>query len=153
MKKDSIYLDTSIPSAYLDERLAARRALTQNFWAHVLPKYDVYISDVTNTELLQTPNPETQKKLLELVAPFKVLPLGGEAEALAETFIEDGLIDEEKPHDANHLAVAVVEEMTMLVSWNFVDMVSAHTKRLLPMLCAKHGYTHQLIIVSPLEFS
>lgn len=46
MKKDSLYLDTSVPSAYYDARVKGRMEATQRFWYEVLPSYHPYISEI-----------------------------------------------------------------------------------------------------------
>jgi len=54
MKKESLYLDTSVPSAYYDKRAKERQEATIKFWKEVLPAYKVYISEVTVEELNNT---------------------------------------------------------------------------------------------------
>lgn len=45
--KEKIYIDTSIPSAYFDEREEKRRMITQKWWKEILfNKYEVYISEL-----------------------------------------------------------------------------------------------------------
>ncbi len=46
MKKYSLYLDTSVPSAYFDERAKDRKNATIKFWKEVLPHYRVYVSEI-----------------------------------------------------------------------------------------------------------
>ena len=72
MKKWSLYLDTSVPSAYFDERAKERKEATIRFWKEVLPDYQVYISDVTVKELDATKDESLRKKLRRLVKEFKI---------------------------------------------------------------------------------
>jgi len=44
MKRESLHLDTSVPSAYYDERAKERKEATIRFWKRVLPGYKIYIS-------------------------------------------------------------------------------------------------------------
>lgn len=48
MKKETLYLDTSVPSAYYDERAKERQDATIKFWKEVLPNYQGYISEIRN---------------------------------------------------------------------------------------------------------
>jgi hypothetical protein len=36
MTKPKVYLDTSVPSAYFDERAPDRQRLTQRFWVEIV---------------------------------------------------------------------------------------------------------------------
>ena len=54
MKRESIYLDTSVPSAFYDKRSVVRQEATIKFWNDKLPLYDIHISDLTIEELKNT---------------------------------------------------------------------------------------------------
>ena len=43
MKKESLYLDTSVPSAYYDARAKERQEATIKFWKEIVPHYGVYV--------------------------------------------------------------------------------------------------------------
>lgn len=150
--KERLYLDTTVPSAWLDDRVPDRRDQTRQFWEKALPRYNVFVSEITLREILRTPNLDRRERLRELVEPFGVLDLSDAAEGLAQTFIDDGLLNAKKEEDVLHLAIAVVNGMDILASWNYDDMVNIRVKKLLPMLSVKHGYFHQLMILTPKEF-
>jgi predicted nucleic acid-binding protein len=63
--KLKIYLDTSIVSAYFDERNPERCELTQSFFA-ILDMYDIFISDITLDEINQTPDIILREKMLSI---------------------------------------------------------------------------------------
>lgn len=50
MKRDKLYLDTSVVSAYFDGNNPERQKITVKFWKKVLPKYHVFISEITVEE-------------------------------------------------------------------------------------------------------
>ena len=54
MKKETLYLDTSVISAYYDERAKERRAATIAFLENVIPGYKVFVSEITDSELEAT---------------------------------------------------------------------------------------------------
>jgi len=78
--KPRLYLDTSIPSAYWDDREPDRRAKTREFWEQ-LPSYEVFISAMTVSEAGRHPDASRRMELLGLLQPFTVLAVTGEAEA------------------------------------------------------------------------
>ena len=61
-----IYLDTSIFSAYYDNRHTDRKAETEQFWKR-LTQFEVSTSEVAKRELAQTPNVELRAKLLAIL--------------------------------------------------------------------------------------
>lgn len=54
MKKETLYIDTSVPSAYFDEKVKERQEATIEFWRNVLPNYKIYLSEITVRELENT---------------------------------------------------------------------------------------------------
>lgn len=103
---ERIYLDTSIPSAYFDERDKKRQKITQKWWNEVLiSKYKPYISELVEAELGDTKDKQRRYKLLELVKSIVSLEITEEAEELAKAYLNDEVIPEEYIDDAVHLAI------------------------------------------------
>ena len=50
-----IYLDTSIPSTYFDERTPDRQQATQAFWSKASADSELLVSDLVLAELDETP--------------------------------------------------------------------------------------------------
>ena len=62
MAKTRIYLDTTVPSAYYDERAPDRQRLTRQFWAERLPDFEAVISNIALSEISDTPDAEKRAK-------------------------------------------------------------------------------------------
>ncbi|OIO76063.1 MAG: hypothetical protein AUJ85_01420 [Elusimicrobia bacterium CG1_02_37_114] len=149
--KEKIYLDASVPSAYFDDREKNRQKITQKWWKEVLfNKYEVYISEVVESELGDTKDIKRRQELLELVEDIKSLELTQEAENLARVYIDNEVIPEEYPDDAVHLAIATLNGIELVVSWNFVHLVNHETKRKVKAINLLQGY-REIEIESPLE--
>ena len=56
MKKEQVYLDTTVPSAYYDDRAPDRERLTRIFWVERLPNFKPVISDIVLSEIYDTPH-------------------------------------------------------------------------------------------------
>lgn len=125
-----IYLDTSVVSAYVDDRLPERRQATVEFWGR-LAGYDVAISELTVTEIQATGSQAVREQMLELVRPFAVLPVGDDARRLAQEYVRRGVFSAATTEDAIHVAVAVVSRQDMLVSWNFRHLVNRRRRALI----------------------
>lgn len=88
MKKETLYLDTSVISAYFDERAMERQEATVRFWEDALPRYKVFISEITVNELENTKDERLKKKFRRLIKDFYVLKINSEIRFLANSYIE-----------------------------------------------------------------
>ena len=117
-KQYSIYLDTSIPSAYYDSRDKSRQKVTRGFWK-TLDSYKVFISELVIEELSAVTDKVLSIKLSDLVKRFHVLNIGEFEMQLAKEYVEAEAIPSRALTDALHLAVASVNDVDIFLSWNF----------------------------------
>ena len=150
MEKETLYLDTSVPSAYYDERIKERQEATIKFWRKVLPNYQVYISEITIEELDATKNAILRKNFRRLVKGFQILKINNTIENLASAYIKRRIIPAKYVDDALHVAVASFYEVSYLVSWNFEHLVKVKTRRLVKSINTLEGF-REIEIVSPQE--
>lgn len=150
MKKETLYLDTSVISAYYDKRTKDRQEATVRFWKEILPNYQVYISEITIEELGDTKNEILRRNLNKLIQHLKVLKINPKIRDLAKTYIERNVFSERYMDDALHVAVASFYEISYLVSWNFEHLVKVRTKRLVKLVNTLEGF-REVEIVSPPE--
>ena len=149
MVKARLYLDTTIPSAYLDGRAPDRQRLTQEFWRHRLPDFEPVVSVVTMREVEDTPDEELRAEMLNLVSGFEILPLEQEALVLANEYTARGIIPEKYASDANHVAIAAVSGVAYFASWNFTHLVKVATRREVNLVNALLGYGPIEIVAPP----
>jgi len=118
-----LYLDTSVFSAYYDDRLPDRRALTEDFWKR-LREFEVSTSELTREEVEQTLDPELRAKLEALVSGLIVHAVTDEAKQLARSYVDAGVFSPAMFNDAVHVAAAVQTRQDVLLSWNFKHLVN-----------------------------
>lgn len=148
-----IYLDTSIPSTYFDDRTPDRQAVTRDFWDKaLLHGHELQISEIVILEIAQNPNEEKRKKVLELVRDLPELKQGPEVIVLAKEIVDANLVPAGKIEDAIHLALSALHRVDVLVSWNFRHMVNLKMRQQLPLVLAKNGCFHKYEIISPYEY-
>ena len=150
MKKETLYLDTSVPSAYFDERTRERRQATEKFWMETLPRYQACVSEITLEELDNTKDDRLRRELKSLVKEFKVLKANNKINELAGKYIDHEVIPDKYFGDALHVAIATFYEISYLVSWNFEHLVKVKTRRLVKLINNLEGYK-EIEIVSPQE--
>jgi predicted nucleic acid-binding protein len=126
-----------------------RQRETQKFWDK-LSEYDVIISTLTIDEIRATPDEEKRNKLIALITGFKVVEVTPESEALAERYVEYGIVPQKYIRDALHVAIATLEGIDIFVSWNFRHIVKRRTRLLVNLVNTLSGY-RTIDIVSPNE--
>ena len=98
-----LYLDTSVISAHVDDRLPERPRATLEFWER-LAGYEVAISELTLTEVRATADSALRERLLALVGDFLSLPIEREARDLAREYVGRGVFSAATAIDALHVA-------------------------------------------------
>ena len=143
-----IYIDTSVIGGCLDKEF-------QNASMELIDKFKrgemiVVISELTTLELKDAPQ-EVQNILKEIPERnIEYVELTEEAVNLAGKYITEGVIGRGKLVDAEHIAVATINRVDVLVSWNFRHIVNLQKIRGYNSVNLKYGYP-LLEIRSPLE--
>lgn len=143
-----VYIDTSVIGGCIDEDFKEHSGrLFADFLAGRLQSV---ISNITIAEINQAP--EEVRSILDRPAleNAETAFLGEEPILLAEAYIQDGVVSENNRVDAQHIAIATVERVDILVSWNFQHIVKWSRIRGYNAVNLKRGYP-QLEIRSPQE--
>ncbi len=144
-----VYLDTSVISALFDERNPERKSLTGAFFKEI-ENFETYISEITVAEIERTPDLELRNRMREMKSQFSLLSGTDEVEWLAKEYVHYGAVPESYPEDAYHIAIAVINEMDYLLSWNFRHIVRRKTKDIIRMVNTLNGL-RQIEIMTPGE--
>jgi predicted nucleic acid-binding protein len=150
MIKQKVYLDTTVPSAYFDDRAPDRQKLTRDFWNERLLNFTPVISTIVEIEIKDTPDLEKRDNMQTLVKEFDVLKPNDESDELAQEYVDRKIFTEKFAADANHVAIAVVNGINFLASWNFRHLVKVNTRREVNLINALMGYG-QIEIIAPPE--
>ena len=98
------------------------------------------VSDLTLRELEDAPS--SVRNLFEEISGEhkEFVTLNDESRELARHYIREGVIGEESLVDAQHIAIATVSNVDVLVSWNFKHIVNLTKIRLYNATNLKYGY-------------
>ena len=152
MKIPKIYFDTSIFNFALAEDVPAEREITLKLLDEVKSgKYEVFISEVVIGEINRAPQAKAVKlrDCIKKINPEE-LTLDDNAQALAKEYIEKGVIPSKYEDDAFHIAIASVNNLDIIVSWNFTHIVKLKTRREVAVINTLMGYK-PIEICSPQE--
>lgn len=122
---------------------------TIEWWETRKPFFEVYISEFVIIESSQG-NPEAAERRLFAIKDIPGLDVTEEASELARALIQEGPIPEKAQIDAFHIAVATVNGMEYLLTWNCTHIANAIMRPKLESVCRNHGYEPP-IICTPLE--
>ena len=147
--KSKVYLETSIIS-YLTARpsrdiiTAAHQQSTQEWWETRREKFDVYVSQIVIQEAGSGANDASERRLvaIEDIAQVEIQP---EAISLAQSLVSGGLVPEKAAADALHIAIATVQGMDYLLTWNFKHIANATMRNAISNACRQQGYEPPII--------
>ena len=80
-----------------------------------------------------------------------LLPMGPEVYELARRFVDEGVLPKRRFEDALHVACAIVNEIDLLVSWNYRHIANVRKTAAFHAVAVLAGYQGNLHIHTPLE--
>ena len=141
MMKPRVYVETTIPSFYYEERPApdvvARREWTRRWWEDAPVHYELVTSPAVLDELGRGV-PERSEKWLFLVRNLPLLPVESAITEIVQVYIAHKVMPADPGGDALHLALASYHKCDFLVTWNCRHLANAnkfgHIRRMNIML-------------------
>jgi predicted nucleic acid-binding protein len=143
--KKSLYLETSVIGAYLDNGEPFRRDLTIRWWEHELPEYRAVVSVLVQRELERVPEPH-RTGYLNLVRPLEQVELAEEATIIAEGYITRGIFHRKYIADALHVALASFHKIDYLVTWNFGHLANVRRQARIRLFNTAAGFFVPMIV-------
>ena len=122
MKQQRIYIDTSIVGGFFDKEFEKE---TKMLFQRLEDKEITFvISEVLTDELVDAP--ERVKTLLSNYNDeyIEKVPLTNEAKELADKYIAENVIEKTNLDDCRHVALATINNVDVLTSWNFKHIVN-----------------------------
>ena len=147
--KPKIYIETSIPS-YLtakpssDVRVTANRAATAEWWEARRPAFELFISEFVLAEVALG-DPEAAKRRLDAISGITELEATEEVRVLGKALVSEGAIPATAEIDAYHIAIAAVNGVDYLLTWNCTHIANAVMRAKIEAVCRRHGYEPPII--------
>lgn len=111
-----------------------------------------FISAVVLKEIMAAQEADRSQivEAIERVRPT-LLEASPSAEELAQYYIDSGILPPKKRDDALHVAIATIEEMDVLVSWNHRHIANVRKTEQYRGANLLRGHVHTPLILTPLE--
>ncbi len=141
--KPTVYVETTIPS-YLtawpsrDVVRAGQQQLTRDWWDRK-GEYELRISTVVLAECGAGDEFAAESRLAAL-AGIPIFDLSPEAESLAGILMRDVPLPDRAATDALHIAVAAVNGVQYLATWNCTHIANATLRPRIEAACRRAGF-------------
>jgi len=152
--KPKVYIETTIIS-YLtahpsrDLIIAGHQQITHEWWQTTRSDFAVVGSQLVVREA-GAGDPAAAQERLALLGGLTLLEITEEALALAQHILQTRAIPVSFPEDALHVAVAVVNGIEYLLTWNYKHLANAGMRSRIETACRDLGY-EAVIICTPEE--
>jgi predicted nucleic acid-binding protein len=145
MKVPKIYLETTIFNFPFVDDAPQYKADTLKLFDEIRAgKFEPYTSEYVLEELNNEKNSEKREKMLALIDEYNVTILAEDEEAdrLAEQYVSAGIIPARYTTDGQHIAIASIKELQIIVSLNFRHIVKRKTINTVNLINMINGYSH-----------
>jgi len=117
-----IYIDASVVGGCEDNEFAEDSLRLMDCF--VRGDFLLVVSTLTVQELSAAPDEVRERLATVPEAHIEILQLDAKTRELAEAYIAEGVITANMRADAQHIAMATVARVDVLVSWNFKHIVN-----------------------------
>jgi len=138
MKKDRIYIDTSIVGGFFDVEFDIE---TKLLFKRLENREVIFVvSDLLDIELERAP--DRVKNLLYQYPDdfFERVTLTLEAKELGEQYVKENVVGQTSIEDCYHIAMATINNVDVLASWNFKHIVNFTRIKGYNAVNLKNGY-------------
>lgn len=140
----TVYLETSI-IGYLTSRpsrdliTAANQQQTREWWVEQRKRFDLYVSEAVVAEC-SAGDPQAAQERLDAVDGIPILDVTDDAEQLADLLVSGIPLPQRAEVDALHIAIATVNGMDYLLTWNCAHIANAALQARIEVICRSAGF-------------
>ena len=152
--KSKVYIETSVVS-YLtalpsrDVIVVGHQQITDEWWRTKRQSFDLFASQLVLREA-RAGNEKMAERRLTALEQATLLEVTEDALKLSERLVNKGPLPEKAAEDALHIAIAVVNGMDYLMTWNCKHIANAKMRNKINQICRMEGY-EPAIICTPEE--
>ena len=145
----SVYLETTVVG-HIAGRLhpfatvLARQQVTRQWWDSASDRYLLFVSDLVLAECAGGDGDAANERL-KIVDGIDVLQTTAAANDLAASLIAAHAVPQSEPRDALHIALAAINGIDYLATWNFKHIMNPSTQHLIDAVCRNAGIESAVI--------
>jgi len=154
MKKEKVYIETTIPSYLASDRSGdiitlSRQLITERWWEENRIKYILFVSDVVIDEISDG-NKKYAKKRIDIIKECTILETTDKVSELVNKYQKHFNFPDTILRDLSHIAYCVNYEIDFLITWNCTHLANVHFTKQLERLNEKYGLKTPKIITPEL---
>lgn len=143
------YVETSVIS-YLTARpsrdalASGHQELTRQWWEHRRSRFELYVSELVVQEAGRG-DPSAARARLAMIAEYPVLRINPVARSLADSILRRAVLPSKAAADALHIALAAVNGMAFLLTWNCTHIANGFVLQSVSALCREAGFDPPIV--------
>jgi len=150
---DVIYVETTVIGnvagrIHSNPDVASRQRTTRTWWTAAAAHYELAVSQLVIDECSDG-DPSAVQERLDVLKDLTVLAITNDARTLARLLNAEGAVPASEPRDALHIAVAAVQRVQYLVTWNFKHIANATMRAKIEQTCRNAGFVPPIICSPP----
>ncbi len=143
MRMQSVYLETTVVGHIVGRlhpfaAVLARQQVTRQWWGSAADRYELFVSDLVLAECGDGDAGAASERL-NVVDGVNVLRTTESANDLAAALIAAHAVPASEPRDALHIALAAINGIDYLATWNFKHIMNPSTQHLIDDVCRDAG--------------
>lgn len=145
----SVYIETSIIS-YLTARVsrdlivAGHQQMTEEWWSIQKSRFELWASELV-VEEASAGDTNAAAERLSVLNTIEMLDITEEAGLLAAALIERGSLPAKASADALHIAIAAVNHIDYLLTWNCKHIANAEMRPVIESVCRSMGFAPPIL--------
>lgn len=142
--KQRVYVETSVISYLVsrpssDVRIAASQLITREWWEERSGRFDLFVSEFVLAEA-SLGDAAAARLRVDAVAGIPELEATELVRQLGAALMADGPVPAAAEIDAYHIAIAAVNGMDYLLTWNCRHIANAGIRGKIEDVCRSNGY-------------
>jgi predicted nucleic acid-binding protein len=140
---ESVYLETTV-IGHIAGRLhpavsvLARQQITRQWWLSAANRYRLFVSELVLAEC-DDGDSDAARERLSIIDGIEFLRTTPAASELAAALIAAHAVPITEPRDALHIAIAAVNGIDYLATWNFKHIMNPSTQHRIDATCRRAG--------------
>ena len=146
---DAVYIETTVVGSvagrlHPDPLIAARQTVTRKWWATAGEVYRLLASELVIEECTAG-DPTAANERMTAIGGVELLDTSDAVEELAAALVAKGAVPAAQPRDAFHIAIAAVNGVQYLVTWNFKHIANPTLQNKIAAVCRDNGFEPPVI--------
>ena len=146
---DTVYVETTVIGhiagrLHPDVRISARQSITREWWSTAAAKYQLLASEMVVSECSDGDSSAALERM-QILDGIELLGSSQDVDELAQALIDQLAVPATEPRDALHIAIAAVNGVQYIVTWNFKHILNPTLQTKIALVCRESGYEPPII--------